>query len=105
MWEIIPKIGKPIALVAFALAVAFQLVRAYLNRRATLIKLAPARERAELIDRTFGIRAQGLKKDQQYELVLRALEQRPSQFRISAIVLVVIALIVASVIVVTVALN
>src|SRR5438874_13587605 len=105
MWNSIPRIATPIALAAFALGVALTALRAYLKRRADLIKLAPPNDRARLIDEAvsdYGIRAENLTREQRYQLVLKAIEDRASRFRTSAVVLIAIALLFTVIILVAI---
>ena len=86
IWDIIPKIGTPIALIAFVLALVFYYLRSQLKNKLDLIKSAPTTERADLIERTLGdfnIDADTLTREQKYDLLKRKLDSRSQRFRLA----------------------
>lgn len=95
IWEIIPKIGTPIALIAFVAALVFYYLRSQLKHKLDLIKSAPATERADLIEGTLGdfsIDADELTRQQKYELLKQKLEHRAHRFRLALNVSLVLSL-------------
>jgi hypothetical protein len=98
MWTAIKYVGSGLTLVAFLCALAAWLYRSYLLRRERLIKSVPEAKRAALVERTlvlFNIDTRKLLPEQQYNLALEQIRDRAKRFRVTAGVIVVIALIAA----------
>lgn len=98
MWTAIKYVGSGLTLVAFLCALAAWLYRSYLLRRERLIKSVPEAKRAALVERTlvlFNIDTRKLTPEQQYNLALEQIRDRAKRFRVTAGVIVVIALIAA----------
>lgn len=94
MWNVVPLIGTGVALVAFlAAAAAYIYVRA-LFKKERQIKLAPANERAKLIESAlefFRVDAASLSQKQRSDLAMRQIHERAVRYRTRAVVTVVIA--------------
>src|SRR5713101_5416592 len=100
MWEAIKYVGSGLTLVAFAIAVTAAVYRWRLRREERLIKTAPEDQRGELVRNAlefFEVHTPNLTKDQQYKIALEQIQQRARRFTISAIVIIVISLIAASI--------
>jgi hypothetical protein len=100
MWTAIQYVGSGLTLVAFLVAVAAWLYKSYLNllKKEDLIKSVPEDQRAELVERTlvlFKIDTHKLTREQQYNLALEQIRERARRFLVTAVVIVVIALIAA----------
>ncbi len=101
-FEAIPSVGTPLALAAFVVAVVAGVYRAKLAERRKLIETAPEDKRADLLEsaiRDFStVPVENLTKEQRYQLAVRLIQERASRFRITAVVSVVVAVILATVI-------
>lgn len=96
------SITTPIALVAFALSVGFYAYKAWLGHRRRVIESIPSAERAELVTKTlqlFGVDTAGLSKQQQYQLALEQIRAREDRFRLGAILIAFLAVLLVGVIV------
>src|SRR4051794_26113190 len=106
MWEIIPKIGTPIALAAFALGVVAVICRLFIDRNLRLIKEVPEKDRAIFIQQfseNAGIELPAdLAPAQKLKFLKERLHERATRFKISAIVAVTLAGIIAAVVVVAI---
>jgi hypothetical protein len=103
MWELIPKIGTPIAVSAFLLGILLAGLRLYTTSRVERLKLIPPKDRLAAEHPKhgeYGLSMEGL-EGQQGDLLLTALQHRAARFRMGAIVLVILAFIVAAVVVVS----
>src|SRR5882724_5918626 len=89
-WEAIQYVSSGLTLVAFFAAIAAATYRLRLRREEELIKSAPEKQRAELIQTAlefFRIDSSKLTKQQQYDLALRQVRERARRFQTSAIVI------------------
>jgi hypothetical protein len=100
MWRAITYVSSGITLAAFIFAVAAWIYRAKILEREHLIRQAPAANRAALIERTlefFSIDTSELNRQQKYDLALQQIHQRAARFRVTAIVVIIIACLAAGV--------
>jgi hypothetical protein len=100
MWDAITYVTSGVTLAAFLAAVAAWVYRNKLLEQERLIRAAPETERAGLVARTlefFDVDPAKLTRDQQFQLALTQIHQRASRFRITAIVVMMIALLAAGV--------
>jgi hypothetical protein len=94
-WDQITKIGTPISLIAFVVAIVFYYLQSRLKNKLDLIKSAPASERQALIDSeldSFSIDANSLTREQKYDLLKRKLDSRTQRFRSTLNVSMVLSL-------------
>ncbi len=104
MFEIIPYIATPIALIAFLIAVAANTYRARSKQDLELVKSVPETDRAAVIGRLW--EKEGLDKydpdnltrEQRYNLLMTTLQQRVTKMRILAVVSILITIILATLI-------
>src|SRR6266700_5775119 len=101
MWEAIAYVTSGVTLAAFLAASAAWLYRNKIVQQERLIRTAPESDRAALVDRAlefFKVNTEKLTREQQFELAVKQIHARASRFRISAIVVTVIALLAATVV-------
>lgn len=99
-WKAIAYVGSGLTLAAFIVAVAAWVYRTKVLERERTIRLAPDNERTQLIERTlefFDINTSGLSRQQKYDLALHQIHERARRFRITAVVVVVVACLAAGV--------
>jgi len=97
MWEIITKIGTPISLIAFVIAVIFKYLNSRASNKINLIKLAPEDKRPSLIEaalETYNLKDDNLTKAQKYDLIKTVLRDKAKRFNISAAVFLIITIII-----------
>jgi hypothetical protein len=100
MWTAISYVSSALTLIAFVWAVSAWLYRFRLLRTERLIRTVPETERAALVERTlvlFSIDSTKLTRDQQYKLALRQIHEQAANYRVTAIVVVIIACLAAAV--------
>ena len=93
-------VTTPIALVAFALAVGFYAYKAWLAQRRRLIQSVPQADRAEVVAKTlrlFHVDTGGLSRPQQYTLALEQIRAREDRFRLVAMLLAFLGVLLAGV--------
>lgn len=103
MWTAIAYVSSGVTLVAFVVAVVASLVRRYGLRQKNLIESAPEAERAALIDKTlefFNVDTTGLTKQQKFDLARQQIQAKADRFRITAMIVAVVAVLSAGVLVV-----
>lgn len=100
-FEAARNVGGVAALVAFIAAAASRFLKARLAERRKLIESAPESERGALIEsalRDFGVvQSTGLTREQRFELIRRLIDQRLSTYKLVALVLVIGAVVLATV--------
>jgi len=97
MWEIITKIGTPISLMAFVVAVIFKYLNGRANNKINLIKLAPEDKRPSLIEaalETYNLKDDNLTKTQKYDLIKTVLKDKARRFNISAAIFLIITIVI-----------
>jgi hypothetical protein len=95
VWDAIALVSSGITLVAFMVAAGAWVYKAKIDRTERLIQSALLKQRGPLVDRaleSLRINATKLTQEQQYQIALRQLEQRATQYRITAGVVVTIAI-------------
>ncbi len=101
-FEAVGSVGTPLALAAFVVAAVAWVYRARLAERRKMIESAPEDKRADLLEaaiRDFStVPVENLTKEQRYQLALTLIQERSSRFRITALVSVVVAVLLATVI-------
>jgi hypothetical protein len=100
MWEAITYVTSGVTLAAFLAASAAWVYRNKLLQQERLIRTALESDRAALVSRAlefFAINTEKLTREQQFELALKQIHARASRFRITAIVVTIIALLAVSV--------
>lgn len=100
MWESIQYVTSGLTLVAFGIAVAAWLYKSNFEAKERLIQSATESQRADLVRQTlefFDVNTDGLTKENKFRLALEQIHARRERFRITAIVVCVIAFILASV--------
>ncbi|HKS27318.1 MAG TPA: hypothetical protein VJS44_05835 [Pyrinomonadaceae bacterium] len=97
MWRAITYVSSGFALVAFIVAVAASVYKIMILKDERLIKQAPEGKRAALIERALvGIKTDPkLSRKQNYALAIEQLRQRADKVRLTAIVVVIIAVLVS----------
>lgn len=102
IWETIPKITTPFALIAFIATIIFFINRSKWRSREKIIEAVDESQKLKAINsilRDFSnIDTTELTKKQKYELTKELIEQKIQRFKISAIISVVIAVILAAII-------
>lgn len=99
MWTAIQYVGSGLTLVAFLAALAAWLYRRQLLIKERLIQSVPEGKRAELVERTlvlFKVDTHRLTKKQQYDLALEQIREQARKFKLTAGVIVIIAIIAAA---------
>lgn len=99
MWKAITYVSSSLTLIAFAIAVAAWTYRNKLLQIERLIRSAPEDSRPALVEQAlefFPVDTQNLTKQQKYLLALKQIQERSTRFRITSIVVVIIAIIFAS---------
>jgi hypothetical protein len=100
MWEAIAYVSSGVTLAAFIFALAAWIYRAKILEKERLIRSAPDSARSELIEHTlefFSVDTSGLTRRQKYDLALHQIHARAARFRTTAIAIIIIALLAASV--------
>jgi hypothetical protein len=101
-FQAIQYVGTPIALVAFAIAVAAYAYRSRLVERRRLIEAAPEGERGRLLDATIKdfttVNTETLTREQRYTLALRLIDERAARFRMTTYAAVATAALLAIVV-------
>lgn len=100
MWESIQYVTTGLTLVAFGIAAAAWLYKSSFETKERLIQSASESQRADLVRQTlefFDIKTDGLTKDQKFRLALEQIHARRERFRIAAIVICIIAVVLASI--------
>lgn len=95
----IQMVTTPFSLVAFALAICFYVYRAWLGHRRKVIESLPTGERAELVAKTlrlFDVDSNGLSRKDQYRIALEQIHAREGRFRIAAILVAFLAVLLAA---------
>lgn len=96
MFEIIKDISTPLMLFAFAVAAVVQYLRHRNENRMKTINLAPAKDRAQLIESTirdFGkVNTESLTESQKFQLVLELIEERKNKYSFSIAAAIIVAL-------------
>jgi hypothetical protein len=98
MWDSIAAVSSGLTLVAFLIAAGVWAYRQRLIQTERLIKSASEEQRAGLVEKVFenvSVDTSALTREQRYQLAIRLIEKRSHKFTISAIVIVVIAIITA----------
>lgn len=99
MWEAIGSVSSGLALAAFIVAAAVTLLRRRLLHKENLIKSAPETERSSLVQAaldSYSIDTTDLTKQQRYDLVMEQIRQRARRFRITSVVIVILAFLAAA---------
>jgi hypothetical protein len=94
MWEAIGSVSSGLSLAAFLAAAIVTLLRRRLVHKEKLITSAPENERALLVQSaldSYSINTRDLTKQQRYELLLEQIKQRERRFKITASVIVILA--------------
>ena len=100
MWEAIAYVSSGLTLTAFLAAVAAWIYKHQSEEKERLLRTAPQSKRAKLVEQaleSFHVDTSGLTKEQQYDLAVQQIQARAQRFRWTAIVIVVLALIAATV--------
>jgi len=95
IFEAIQYIGKPITLIAFIFSIGAYIYQIKIKGRLDIIKSVPEKERSTIIEaeiETYQLKNDNLTKDQKYKLVIKVIEEKANRFKITAISLVIIAL-------------
>ena len=98
MWEAIGSVSSGLALAAFIVAAAVALLRRRLLHKENLIKSAPETERSSLVQAaldSYSIDTTDLTKQQRYDLIMEQIRQRARRFRITSVVIVILAFLAA----------
>lgn len=99
MWTAIKYVGSGLTLVAFLCALAAWLYKSRLLERERLIKSVPEEKRAELVERTlvlFKVDPSHLTREHQYDLALTQIREHARRFQVTAVVIVIIAIIIGA---------
>ena len=100
----IQNIATPFSLAAFITAAIIIAIRAQINRDRKLIETASESDRARLVERVLGkVETESMTAGQKYRLALEDLRARSRRFLISAIVVVLLALVAAAISIVALA--
>lgn len=108
MWPSIAYVTSAFTLIAFLAAGIVAIYQRWLNQKERLIRQAPEAERAILVQSAlefFHVNTEGLTKEQKYHLALEQIRERARRFRITAIVIVIIAVLAAGVTVYALSVN
>ena len=100
MWEAIAYVSSGLTLTAFLAAVAAWIYKHRSEEKERLLRTAPQSKRAKLVEQaleSFHVDTSGLTKKQQYDLAVQQIQARAQRFRWTAIVIVVLVLIAATV--------
>jgi len=99
-WDAIQYVSSGITLVAFIAAIAAWIYRYRILQNERLIRTAPENERSALVERAleiFSIDTKQLSRQQQYDLALEQIRGRAARFRMTSIVVVIIAILAVGV--------
>ncbi|WP_287584057.1 SPFH domain-containing protein [Candidatus Borrarchaeum sp.] len=99
MWEAIGSVSSGLALAAFIVAAAVTVLRRRLLHKENLIKSAPESERPSLVQAaldSYSIVTTDLTKQQRYDLIMEQIRQRARRFRITSVVIVILAFLAAA---------
>jgi len=105
VWESIAYVAGGVTLAAFIIAAAVTAFRSALLQKERLIRQAPERDRAKLVQEALDslrVNTARLKPSDRYEVVLRKFDERETRFRITAFVVVIIACLAATVAIVAI---
>ena len=100
MWEIVGKVSSGITLCAFIFAVAVNAYKSKIQKEELLIRAAPESDRGKLKEKAIegiNIDANNLTKTQKYDLLLKDIELRSQKLKISALILIIITILTASI--------
>ena len=100
MWEAIAYVSSGLTLTAFLAAVAAWVYKNKSEEKERLLRAAPQSQRAKLVEQaleSFHVDTSGLTKQQQYDLAVQQIQARSQRFRWTAIVVVLLVLIAATV--------
>ncbi len=104
VYGVATNVSTGIALIAFLSAIALAAYRHHLKNRESLIRSLPSAARAEWLDRelnAFGVRAEGLTKEQRFQLALREIELRRARLFLIAGVAAILGAVAGSVAVIS----
>jgi hypothetical protein len=99
-WNAIAYVGSGLTLTAFIVATAAWVYRTRILERERTIRSAPEAERSLLIQQTlefFDVDTSGLTREHKYGLALQQIHERAKRFRLTALVVIVIACLAASI--------
>jgi hypothetical protein len=103
MWDTAAKVSTPLALAAFALAIAAFIWRSFLRKRKAEIEAAPLEQRLAMLSRledAFAVPVATLDEERRYKLALEILGRRAERFKIAAFLGVVAAVLLCVVVIV-----
>lgn len=93
-WQSIGYVSSALTLVAFIVAAGVWAYRKALLQKQWLIRQAPEQDRARLVENTlefFNVDTSGLTKQEKYQIVMKQINERAVRFKITALVVVIIA--------------
>ncbi len=93
-WQSIGYVSSGFTLVAFIVAAGVWAYRKVLLQKQWLIRQAPEQDRARLVENTlefFNVDTSGLTKQEKYRIVMKQINERAVRFKITALVVVIIA--------------
>lgn len=93
-WQSIGYVSSGFTLVAFIVAAGVWTYRKVLLQKQWLIRQAPEQDRARLVENTlefFNVDTSGLTKQEKYQIVMKQINARAVRFKITALVVVIIA--------------
>lgn len=99
MWTTIKYVSSGITLIAFLGALAAWLYKSHLLKTERLIKTVPEAERASLVEQTlllFKLEPAKLTREQRYNLALRQIHEHARRYRVTAFVVIIIAILAAT---------
>jgi hypothetical protein len=105
VWESVAYVAGGVTLAAFMIAAAVTAFRSALLQKERLIRQAPERDRAKLVQEALDslrVTTAGLSTTERYKLVLRKFDERARRDRTRAIVIVIIACLAATVAIVAI---
>ena len=100
MWEAIAYVSSGLTLTAFLAAVAAWVYKNKSEEKERLLQTAPQSQRAKLVEQaleSFHVDTSSLTKQQQYDLAVQQIQARAQRFRWTAIVVVLLVLIAATI--------
>ena len=100
MWEAIAYVSSGLTLAAFLAAVVAWVYKHQSEEKERLLRAAPQSQRAKLVEQaleSFHVDTSSLTKAQQYNLAVQQIQARAQRFRWTAIVVVILVLIAATV--------
>jgi len=103
MWEIIPRIGTPLALAAFVVAVAGWIFYTRIKERSRMIMAASPEDRAKLVEATlatYRLSHDNLTREQKFELLQGEMRIRSTRALYTLVLSIVVAVLLSIVIVV-----